>query len=196
MSEKAKCLKRETDINCDLSEDEQNEEIEYVWIVVSNMALRALALSFQTIVSLIPIVGFFTGQNMLPRIEHHGIVFLTKNGNYYSTDFMSSGSNFINFRKDKNESFKIIANHVHQKKIWIKLKGKIKENTILKIKNICDIIPKITPKTYHAIKRNCQLYIDLMWEEISNKFNILGFDSGWVALHMGGGVCIGGDRSY
>ena len=109
MNKKLTCGNR-----CLIKDNEKEEEIEYIWVVVANMDFRAPLLAAQTILSLIPIVGLIT--SIFPRCEHHGIVFKTKNGNYYSADFVAGGSEFKNHYKNKEESFQYIAKKVGQKK--------------------------------------------------------------------------------
>ena len=109
-----------TNIVTPISDKEKNEEIEYIWVVVANMNGRAPVLTAQTIIGLVPIVGLFT--SIFPRMEHHGIVFKTKNGNYYTTNFVCSNSKFINFYKEKEKAFNFIAERINKKKYGFHLK--------------------------------------------------------------------------
>ena len=183
-----------TDIITPISDKEKNEEIEYIWVVVANMNWRAPVLTIQTIIGLVPIVGLFT--SIFPRMEHHGIVFKTKNGNYYTTDFVCSNSKFINFYKEKEKAFNFIAERIEQKKIWISLKAIVKSDNNITIGEISNIINKVTPKEYNLIFENCQSYVKYIINNIYHKIKILGFDSGWTSGHMCAGIQIGGDRSY
>ena len=177
-----------------INDEDKTEEIECIWIVVSNMNGRAPLLAAQTIVGLIPIIGLVSC--IFPRLEHHGIVFKTKNGNYYSTDFGTGFSEFINFQDNKEKAFNIIASNVGQKKIWILLKANVKFDETIQIGEIINLMDGATPKKYHAIFNNCQKYVRNIMEKIYDKIKVVGYDSGWTAGHMASGSVMWGDRSY
>ena len=181
-------------INHPITDKEKQEEIDCLWIVVANMDLRAPLLAVQTIIGLIPIIWF--ASCIFPRCEHHGIVFKTKDGNYYSTDFVTGLSEFINFHDNKEKAFNIIASNVRQKKIWILLKANIKSDEIIKIGEIINLMDGVTPQKYHLLFNNCQKYVRNIMEKIYDKIKIVGYDSGWTAGHMAAGIVFWGDRSY
>ena len=187
MNKKLTCENR-----CLIKDNEKEEEVEYIWVVVANMNFRAPLLAAQTILGLIPIVGLIT--SIFPRCEHHGIVFKTKNGNYYSADFVEGGSEFKNHYKNKEEAFQYIAKKVSQKKVWIYYKGKALE--IIKIGEIINLINKVTPEKYHLLFQNCQSFVRYVMKELQVKIIDLGFNTGWTSGHMAAGIAMGGDRSY
>ena len=54
-----------------------------------------------------------------------------------------------NHYKNKEEAFQYIAKKVSQKKVWIYYKGKALE--IIKIREIINLINKVTPEKYHLL---------------------------------------------
>ncbi len=188
-------MKKDTsEIIIPLKNNEKEEEIEFIWIVVSNMKWRGPVLGIQTVIGLIPIIGLVT--SIFPRMEHHGIVFKTKNGNNYVTQYGGGGVSFKNYKINKNKAFNSIAEFINQKNIWVLLKAVINSDTKLKIGDISNIIEKVTPKQYNAIFENCQKFVKYIGNEIYEKIKILGYDSGWTSGHMAAGGVIYGDRSY
>ena len=177
-----------------ISDEEKQEEIEYIWIVVANMNGRAPLLAVQTIVGLIPLIGLVSC--IFPRCEHHGIVFKTKNGNYYSSDFGAGRSKFLNFHENKKKAFNFIAFNVRQKDFWILLKATIKDDENIQINELINLMDGATPKEYHLIFNNCQNYVRNIMEKIYDKIKIIGYDSGWTPGHMNAGIVMWGDRSY
>ena len=173
-----------------LSEDELNEEVEYIWVICVPMHGRNWQIFGKVVLTLTVVGGFFNG--IIPLSEHHGLLVKSKNGNYYFTHFPANNGAF---KKDSKErAIKDIIDkcgHYDNRKWWVRAKFKPEEKmTIGEVKNVAK---KVKFKEYNIITKNCQEYVRLILYNLRSNLKMIGMD----ALSAGGGLSWvkGGDLS-
>lgn len=98
---------------------------------------------------------------IIPDIEHHGLIFKTKDKNYFYAQFPSDNGRLI--KSSKKRAIEAIidgCDHEDERKWLVREKFKVPKNEKVTIKTIYDIIRDLKFEYYNSITKNCQHYVE------------------------------------
>lgn len=99
--------------------------------------------------------------DLIPEIEHQGVIFKTESDKYFYAQFPSHNGKLI--KTSKLEAIEAIIDGCEHEKCrqwFVKEKFAIKKGGEVTIKNIYDIIRSLKFEYYNIITKNCQMYVD------------------------------------